>query len=408
MSTRKGKTMSTKSNEPGINEYVLRVAWTAHRGEGDTTGAEAAIFMQRLLPAEAFIMTDERPDIILFMSGGSEKRALELADPEKPVLLLSIRGYNAYPAATEVMAWMGNHNRIAMLSDATDASESGLIERWRAAAGVWQNLEGKRAGLVGTVSEWLVASDVSAEELLKQFGVNLVGIPWKNLPDFSNEEPDNALLSRFGGQKAAGLDEAARILTLLRRVISENNLNAVGVECFSLVQQRKVTACLALAQLNAEGTVAACEGDLASMAGMMAGQAATGIVPWMANTTRLTEKTLILSHCTISFDLVSDVKLPTHFETNNSLAIDGQMTAKEVTLFRFSESLNSVFIAEGRVSGRPSLPDACRTQVEIELTENKLKILREKPLGNHLLMLPGRHADLLELACRYRGIKVVD
>ncbi len=166
------------------------------------------------------------------------------------------------------------------------------------------------------------------------------------------------------------------------------------MECFSLVQQRKVTACLALAQLNSEGTVAACEGDLASMAGMMAGQEATGIVPWMANTTRLTEKTLILSHCTIAFDLVSDIKLPTHFETDNSLAIDGQMTATEVTIFRFSESLDRVFIAEGRVAGRPRLPDACRTQVEIELPGNKLKLLRERPLGNHLLVLPGRHAGL--------------
>jgi len=273
--------MSIKSNGTGINEHVLRVAWAAHRGSGENTGAEAEKFMQRLLPSEAFMMTHSDPDIILFMSGGSERRAIELSVAERPVLLLSIRGNNAYATATEVMAWMGNHSRIAMLSDATDASESGLIERWRAVAGVWQNLDGKRAGLIGTVSEWLVASDVSAGILLGQFGVNLVGLPWTQLPDFSNEEPDSVLLSRFGGQKAAGLDEAARILTLIRRVISDNNLNAVGVECFSLVQKRKVTACLALAQLNAEGTVAACEGDLASMAGMMAGQAATGIVPWM-------------------------------------------------------------------------------------------------------------------------------
>lgn len=399
--------MSKNSNGTGINEYVLRVAWAAHRGEGETTGTEACIFMQGLLPPETFMMVDAQPDIILFMSGGSERRAIELADPDRPVLLLSIRGNNAYAAATEVMAWMGNHNRIAMLSDATDASESGLISRWRAAAGVWQNLKGKRAGLVGTVSEWLVASDVSAETFRQRFGVNLVGIPWTELPDFSNEEPDSALLSRFGGQKADGLDEAAKILTLIRRVISDNNLSAVGVECFSLVQHRKVTACLALAQLNTEGIVAACEGDLASMAGMMAGQAATGIVPWMANTTRLTEKTLTLSHCTIAFDMVSDIKLPTHFETDNSLAIDGQMTATEVTLFRFSESLDRVFIAEGRVTGRPRLPNTCRTQVEIELPEDSINILREKPLGNHLLVLPGKCEDILRLLCRFKNIEVV-
>ncbi len=118
--------------------YLLRVAWAAHRGADEKTGVMAEEFMRGMLSRESFVMTDERPDIILFMSGGSERRAIELADPDRPVLLLSIRGNNAYPAATEVMAWMGNHSRIAMLSDATDATESGLIERWRAAAGVWQ------------------------------------------------------------------------------------------------------------------------------------------------------------------------------------------------------------------------------------------------------------------------------
>jgi L-fucose isomerase-like protein len=399
--------MEPEVSRSGLNEYILRVAWTAHSGAAETAAAEAGIFMGRLLPPEAFIMVDEQPDIILFMSGGSERRAIELADPERPVLLLSVRGNNAYAAATEVMARMVNNGRIAMLSDAADASETGLTEQWKRSAGVWHDLKGRRAGLIGTVSGWLVASDVTAVTLRRQFGVELVNVPWSDMPDFSREEPDSALLNRFAGQKQGGLDDAARVLTLLRRVISDNDLSAVGVECFSLVQQRKVTACLALAQLNNEGTVAACEGDLASMAGMMAGKAATGIVPWMANTTRLTETTLILSHCTVAFDLVSDIKLPTHFETDRSIAVAGDIRATEVTLFRLSDSLDRVFIAGGRVVSRPRLADACRTQVEVELTEEKLKILRERPLGNHLLVLPGNHADLLHLAFMYRGIKEI-
>jgi L-fucose isomerase-like protein len=306
------------------------------------------------------------------------------------------------------MAWMVNNNRVAMLSDASDASESGLIDRWGSAAGVWESLMGARAGLIGSVSEWLVASDVSDVTFRRQFGVELVTIPWAGITDFSMEEPDRSLLNRFAGQELAGLDEAARVLTLLRRVITDNNLRAVGVECFSLVQKRRVTACLALAQLNTEGTVAACEGDLASMAGMMTGKAATGIVPWMANTTRLTEKSVILSHCTAPFDMVSKVKLPTHYETGYSIAVDGDITAEEVTVYRLSEKLDRVFITEGRVISRPNLVDACRTQVEIGLPVEALKILREKPLGNHLLMLPGNHSDLLSMVCLYRGIKVVD
>lgn len=396
--------MSKNRTNTDYCRHVLRVAWTAHRGAMADTGARAEEFIQRLIPAETFEMADSHPDIILFMSGGSERRAIELTDPARPVLLLSIRGNNAYAAATEVMAWMVNNNRIAMLSDAGDAAESGLIDRWRMAAGTSETLHGRRAGLIGTVSEWLVASDVTAQTLRERFGVELIGIPWETLPDYSREDPDLALLDRFGEQKSEELEDAARVLTILRRVLHERGLAAIAVECFSLVQERKVTACLALAQLNSEGTVATCEGDIASMAGMMAGKALTGSVPWMANTTRITHDTLILSHCTIGFDMADSVSLRTHYETGRSLAVDGNIPAGHVTLFRFSDKLDRAFIAGGEIVSRPHLADACRTQVEIRLSANHLRILRESPLGNHILMIPGRHEEALKMLCRYKNI----
>lgn len=399
----------TDINKSDANrKYTMKVAWAAHRGAGPETAAGAEEFMRRILPAGSFVMTDIQPDIILFMSGGSERRAIELADPGRPVLLLSIRGNNAYAAATEVMAWMVNNNRFALLSDAIDASESGLIDRWGKASAALQQLEGSRAGLIGTVSEWLVASDVPAETLRRQFGIRLIGMPWTGLTDYSKEEPDAALRGRFPGYVANDLDDAARVLSLLRRAIKDNRLDSIAVECFSLVQQRKVTACMALAQLNSEGTVATCEGDLASMAGMMAGRALTGSVPWMANTTRVTDRSLILSHCTVPFDLVRGVKLPTHYETGYSIAVEGKFTAQEVTVFRFSEALDRIFIAEGRVVSQAHMTDACRTQLEIELSSATLRQLRETPLGNHLLLMPGRHEDLLLMACRHKLIKQIE
>ena len=285
---------------------------------------------------------------------------------------------------------------------------SGLIEKWRQTVGVWNRLRGQKAGLVGSVSEWLVASDVPAEIFLNLFGVKLTVIPWNTLQDYTIYEPDAALLTRFNRDNPAGLIEAARVLTLLRRLVEKNELNAIAVECFSLVQQRKVTACLALAQLNNEGMVAACEGDLASMAGMMLLKAATGSVPWMANTTATTNNRLLLSHCTIAFDLVSDIKLATHFETDFSLAVNGKIDASDVTVFRLSDTLDRAFIAEGKVMGLPDFTNACRTQVEIELPSQSLALLRTKPLGNHLLMVPGKYTELLQMICLYKGIKIVE
>jgi L-fucose isomerase-like protein len=400
--------MVQESSRASDNGFVINVAWAAHKAADADTGSKAEEFMQQLLPQGAFMMTDQQPDIILFMSGGSERKAISMMQPGHPILLLSIKGNNAYAAATEVMAWAVNNNRFAMLSDATEASETGLIDRWCQTVRVWNSIRGQKAGLVGSVSDWLVASDVPAERFLKLFNVTLKKIPWNTLQDYSTYEPDAALLNRFNHDDPAGLVEAAKVLTLLRRLVEKNRLNAIAVECFSLVQQRKVTACLALAQLNNEGVVAACEGDLASMAGMMLLKAATGSVPWMANTTATTNNRLLLSHCTVAFDLVSEIKLATHFETDHSLAVNGKIAASAVTVFRFSETLDRAFIAEGKVTGHPGLTSACRTQVEIELSPQSLALLRTRPLGNHLLMVPGNYSELLHMICAYKGIKVID
>jgi len=257
------------------------------------------------------------------------------------------------------------------------------------------------------VSEWLVASDVSPDVLRKNFGVSLEVIPWTGVPDFKGVVPDKTLSDRFAGYDAPGLKEAAQVLTVLRGVVEERELMAVAVECFSLVQQRKVTACLALAQLNTEGTAAACEGDLASLAGMVITKAFTGHVPWMANTTRITQEGVILTHCTAGFDLASNISLPTHYETGLSLAVAGMIDASVVTLFRLDDRLEKAFIAEGRVSSHPQMTDACRTQVEIELPANLLELLRSRPLGNHLLMIPGRHSEFLSMMLKYKAIGVI-
>lgn len=399
--------MEQKISNAADQRPVIRAAWAAHKGAGPDTGTSAEKIIQQLLPPDSFIMTDQQPDIILFMSGGSERKAISMMQPGHPVMLLSIKGNNAYAAATEVMAWALNNRRFVMLSDAAEASETGLIDRWCRTVRLWNSLRGQKAGLIGSVSDWLVASDVPEEIFLNLLGVTLERIPWITLPDYGEHKPDAALLRRFDGTVAPGLDEAAKVLALLRSLVEKKELDAIAVECFSLVQQRKVTACLALAQLNNEGVVAACEGDLASMTGMMLLKEATGSVPWMANTTSTTNNRLLLSHCTIAFDLVSDTKLATHFETDLSLAVNGIITATDVTLFRFSDTLDRAFISEGKVTGHPALSNVCRTQVEIELPQQSLALLRTQPLGNHLLMAPGKYAELLNLTCAFKGIRVI-
>ena len=82
----------------------------------------------------------------------------------------------------------------------------------------------QKAALIGSVSDWLVASDVPAEIFLKLFGITLEVIPWNTLrQDYSEQKPDPSLLNRFNRDNPAGLVEAAKVLTFLRRLVAKMN-----------------------------------------------------------------------------------------------------------------------------------------------------------------------------------------
>ena len=133
----------------------------------------------------------------------------------------------------------------------------------------------------------------------------------------------------------------------------------------------------------------------------------TGIIPWIANTNKVTNEVCLFSHCTIAPGLVSGFSIKTHFETNKGTAIQGHFKSDLITIFRFDNKLSKAFIATANITGRPKSKTACRTQIEVKLTENEVRLLRENPLGNHHLIYPGDCKDLLHLACKLLDIDVL-
>jgi L-fucose isomerase-like protein len=203
------------------------------------------------------------------------------------------------------------------------------------------------------------------------------------------------------------LTETAKVSELLSDTIRKQNLDAITVECFPMVQKDCVTACLPLAKFNNEGIPAGCEGDITAIAGMMLCKELTGIIPWIANINKATEDVCMFSHCTISPGLVSAFSVKTHFETGQGTAVEGDFKGDLITIFRFDNKLSKAFIATTNISGRPKLRTACRTQIEVKLSANEVKLLRESPLGNHHLIFPGDYKKLLQLACLILGIDVL-
>ncbi|MCJ7801307.1 MAG: fucose isomerase, partial [Candidatus Marinimicrobia bacterium] len=160
------------------------------------------------------------------------------------------------------------------------------------------------------------------------------------------------------------------------------------------------TGCFALSKLNDEGIISGCEGDIVSLIGMIIGTRKTNQQVWMANPSQIDfdNSQLILAHCTVPTCMAENVELDTHFESNQGIGLIGKIPESDVTLFRLGgKYLDKKFVVTGKIIPHEHSPNLCRTQILVKIDDSeKLNELLLHPLGNHLLVLYGKHADILD------------
>lgn len=368
----------------------------AHQGAGEKIHHDAVARMK----ADYGIASDlsvKYPLIILFLTGGSEAAALRLLDASKFQLLVAYGRSNAFASAMEVKAYslqQGYRNVLLSLDDEQDRKKfMSYLSIFRAL----ERINEKRLGLLGEVSDWLVASVIDGVLLKEKLGIALVEIPWRDAGDFRGYDSDHGFPGKYDRGAKLNIEDAGRVESMLKDLIMSQRLDAITVECFSLVQEHGVTACLGLSFLNDLGIPSGCEGDLCSIVGMMVAQEVLGIIPWMANVAGIKGNEVLLAHCTAPTNLLSSYEVDTHYETGKGTAVKGNVDAAEVTLFRLSNRLDRLFYALGRVVEGPYEQEACRTQLRVVLEDAAVEIMKSRPLGNHHLVLPGNRMEELGL-----------
>ncbi len=386
---------------------MIKIKPLAFKGAPGALFENAGARIEKLISPDKYQLAERNPDVLFFLTGGSEQLAAEMVSAGRFYILIGSQHDNSYASATEVKARLNDRKIASMLLDEEETGTKDLLNDFFTIKHAMNRLNGQRLGLFGQVSEWLISSDIPAGLLQSRFGIELIGIPWSSLNHYSRVEASGDFLEFFSDEKKADLNETARVNELLRATIEKWNLDAITVECFPMVQKDGVTACLPLAKFNYDGIPAGCEGDITAIAGMMLCKELTGIIPWMANINKATNDVCMFSHCTIAPGLVSDFSVKTHFETGKGTAIEGNFKDDLVTIFRFDNKLSKAFIASGNITARPKSGTACRTQIEVKLTREEVRLLREYPLGNHHLILPGDWKALLHLACTHLGIDVL-
>ena len=353
-------------------------------------------------------------DLIYVRTGGTEgifRKLLPNLRQDRPFFLLTSGRNNSLAASMEILAYLGQqglrgeilhgslewvHNRISIL-------EKTLIG--------FQSLCGQRLGVIGTPSDWLIASGCDREKVLQKTGIEIVDIPIARLIStyqaLDETAPDAlaplmAVPCREGTEEKvrSALPGAERIYRALKQIVAEEQLSGFTLRCFDLLTELGNTGCLALARLNAEGIIATCEGDVPAMLTMAIARAMTGESGFQCNPSRLDPVTreIYLAHCTLPLSMAKKYNFDTHFESGIGVGIHGELKTGPVTLFKIDGSLGRSFVERADLVRNTYSTNLCRTQVIIRLQEGSSSIpdyFLRSPIGNHHILLCGDHTAQL-------------
>lgn len=384
----------------------LNLSMFAYEGADKQVFEIAKSYLETNFGTDLFEFNHSNTEILYFVSGGSEQSAITHQYTSEFIILLASPQNNSYASATEVKAYLNKHNKEAILLNTTDTGTPKLLNRLKNIKLNLKKLETKTIGLLGAVSSWLVASDTNQSTLKKKLGISLKQISWESLPAYFEMEKSADLIEEFKNTGMVDLTQTSRVHSLIKSCIQKENLDAVTVECFSMVVEHGVTACLPLAKFNNDGLPAGCEGDIPSIVGKMFVQAVTSKIPWMANAASIAYDKSLFAHCTIAPNLVENPQIMPHFETGKGTALRGDFIGNDITVFRFNSEISAAFLSKAKIVNRPKYEDACRTQIEVVLPDEAVAFLKETPLGNHHLIIPGEQTDALSIACKLKNIKL--
>lgn len=376
----------------------IRIALLHHRNPDITLIQRGKDLCDIMFAAHSYKIVDTNPDILLFISGGSEMSAIDYIENDRFPIMVAGPWNNAWAAATEVLSLIQLQGKSARLYNYEHPDTLNHILEYIKIKQQLQHLSGQKIALIGTVSDWLVNSSIEPELLKKTTGLILKKMPWDTLPDYADYQCPDKFLSSFTKTNFATLKESGKVYALFNDIINKEDLRGITVECFSLVTRDKITACLPLALINTEQIPAACEGDIVSLVGMKIIQAITGSIPWMANTVMVHKETVDFAHCTVPLNFLKGFHITTHYETGEGTSIKGSLNEGKYTLIRFNSTLTKVFLSEVSTLEDPKMQQACRTQITFNINKNDAQLLREKPLGNHHLILSGHWARYIEKA----------
>lgn len=353
-------------------------------------------------------LTPDDFSLLFIATGGVERLVIQHFEQlPRPTILLADGMQNSLASALEISSWLRNRG---MKSEILHGELTEIVKRLFVMYNNFKaqrQISNSRIGVIGTPSNWLIASNVDYLLAKRRWGVEYIDIPLERVVEYYNKISDEEVgdaSAQLAGQALACREatpddmlKAMKIYHALKRIAEEDKLSALTLSCFRLIELTGTTGCLALSLLNDEGIIAGCEGDLQSIFTMLIVKTLTTQSAFMANPSMINARTneIILAHCTIGLKQTEKFILRSHFETDLSIGIQGILPTGDVTLVKCGgECLDEYYLTTGTLTENTNYLNMCRTQVRIRLNSPADYFLRN-PLGNHHILFHGNYETIL-------------
>lgn len=220
-------------------------------------------------------------------------------------------------------------------------------------------------------------------------------------------EPSEEEIKKSGAMYVALLDLLAR-----------HKAQAITIDCLSLFYGGKLPAypCLGFFQLNNDGKVGACEGDLPSTMMMLLMTNLVGRPGYISDPVIDTSRNeIIYAHCVASNKVFgpqgasNSYRIRNHSEDRKGAAVQSLMPAGQITTsIEFNTERIDLVMHQAKTVGNVEEDKACRTKLAAEVIGDINRLLTEwDRFGWHRVTVYGDHKKAVETASALLGIKVV-
>ena len=208
---------------------------------------------------------------------------------------------------------------------------------------------------------------------------------------------------------------SARTYTTAKRLMSDEQANAISMDCLGMVNAKLVPTppCGAWTMFQDIGVTCGCEADLFGATSLMLTSYLLGRPGYMNDPVADTvNNTLIAAHCVSATRIAGFDQKPAPYilrsHSESGLGVSVQVlwpVGAVVSLIRF-QSPNELILDTGTVVRNINTPPAggCRTSVEIKM--DNVEDCRDV-LGFHQVVTFGNHRRMVEAFCQLYGIKVI-